>query len=253
MIAAPRWRVLGGVAALLASLQSAAQPAATAQMSPVAGQSVFGEVVFVERDAHLDVKVRLVHMPAGLPFELHLADHGPCLAGPGAAASGPAIVPDVPRLRADSGGYAVVLFTLANLTLGPGPNSIAGLPVGIYAPADRGGAALACGQLGPHRELFTTTQQSPLPRAPLSEVRACMDSEDRVVALDRRNDAERAAIEGATSAAARDAWLEVWTRHEAEFQATLRTHSQRCGTLQASTADRAAVLAERRDAASGAR
>ena len=93
----------------------------------------------------------------------------------------------------------------------------------------------------------------PSPFASRADARACMDSEDRVVALDRRGDADKAAVEAARTAESRVALLDAQAAHDAEFQAFLKTHSQRCGTLRISPQDRAAVLEEREAAASAAR
>ncbi len=245
------------VATLLAASHADAQTASTAQLDPVAGQTASGSIDFVENEHHtLDATLHLVRMPPEHPFSLHLADSARCAAGMEAASSAPAIVPDVAHLRADRGGYAIVMFTLDKLTLTPGPHSIAGLPVGIYASPEDGGALLACGKLGPKRTLFTTTATMPLagvPAASLDDARACMDSEDRIVRLEHRREADQAAVDASRTADDRLAALQAQATHEAQLQAYLKTHDQVCGKLRIGARERAAVLAERAAAASAAR
>ena len=244
------------MALLLAASQAGAQTASTAKLDAVAGQTANGSIDFVENEHHtLDATLRLFRMPAERSFSLHLADTGRCGAGTAAASSAPAIVPDLAHLRADRNGYAIVMFTLDKPTLAPGPNSIAGLPVGIYATAQDGGALLACGTLGPKRELFTTTATMPLAgvaAASLDDARACMDSEDRISRLEHRREADQAAVDASHTADERLAVSQAQASHEAQFQAYLKTHEQVCGKLRIDPRERAAVLAERAAAAGAA-
>lgn len=237
------------VAALLAASHAGAQTASTAVLEPAAGQSANGAIDVVENAYHhLDVTLRLFRMPRDRTFALHLADPERCAS----AAETPPIVPDVPRLRADRDGMAVVMFTLDKPTLAPGTDSIAGRPVGIYASAQDGGALLACGTLGPKRQTFTTGPPPPAPAASLDDARACMDSEDRIVALVRRGDADHLAVDASRTADDRLAASQVRAAHEAQLQAYLKTHDQVCGKLRIDPRERAAVLAERAAAAASA-
>ena len=120
--------------------------------------------------------------------------------------------------------------------------TVAVLAITLLAPAP----ALA-------QQQARTTVMPPPAAASRDKARACMDSEDRVVALDHRNDGEKAAIQASTSTAARDGLLETWHRHEAEFQAALKAHTERCQRTHISAEDRAAIVKERAAAASSAR
>lgn len=160
-------------------------------------------------------------------------------------------MPDVAGLRADAHGRLFLRLVLDDLTLAPGPDSIANFPMAVYATPDDGGAMLGCGPLS--AKGFVTAPPAPAPAASLAEARACMDSEDRVVALDRRGDADRAAVEAARTAESRVALLDAQAAHGAEFQPLLKRHSQRCGTLRIRPQDRAAGLEEREAAASATR
>ena len=242
------------MALLLAASQAGAQTASTAQLDAVAGQTAFGSLDVVENEHHaLDGTLHLVHMPPDRPFSLHLADAGRCGADAAAASSAPAIVPELAHLHADPGGHAIVMFTLDKLTLRPGPNSIAGLPVGIYAAAEDGGALLACGTLGPKRQMFTVTTVAPQAQASLDDVRACMDSDDRIVRLVHLRETDQTAVDAARTADERFAASQAQAAHELQMQAYLKTHDQVCGKLVIGARERAAVLAERAEAASAPR
>ena len=91
------------------------------------------------------------------------------------------------------------------------------------------------------------------PAASRDEARACMDSEDRIVALDRRNDADKAAIQAASNAAAHDDLLEAWRWREAEFHVALKAHTQLCQRVRITPEVRTAILKEREAAASAVR
>ena len=231
----------------------AQQPASTALLEPMPGQSASGAIDFVESENHLDGTLRLFHMPPGRPFSLHLADRGRCPTAGDEPSSAPAIVPDVAHLRADGSGDAIVMFRLDDLKLSPGAQSIGGLPVGIYASPGDGGALLACGRLGPKRQTFTTVSAMPGPAASLEDARACMDSEDRIVAFDRRRDADHVAVDASRTADDRLAALQTQAAHQAQLDACLKTHDLVCGKLRIGLRERATVLAERAAAASAAR
>jgi hypothetical protein len=224
---------------------------ATVRIFPVAGTDTTGSMTLATHDQHLEVDLDLAGLPPDRPFALHFADEGRCFSGPDALATAGAIVVTPSVLRADANGKALLHFSLEDLTLDSGHGSITRYPLGIYTTPAEGAAALACGSVRVNQG--TTMAVRTGPPASRDEVRACMDSEDRIVALDKRNDADKVAVESATSAAVRDALLEAWTQHEARFQAALRTHTLRCGQLNASAQDRAAILEERQDAAGLAR
>jgi len=240
-------RALAAAAATLGALHAGAQSPAKATVLPVAGQSASGMLTFVEREHHLDVELALTDLPPSRPFALHLADDQRCPKIPGTPPSPHAVVPDVAGLRADAHGRLYLRFVLDGLTL----SSIANSPVAVYAAPDDGGAMLGCGPLSVKG--FVTMPPPPPPAASLADARACMDSEDRVVALDRRGDADKAAVDAARTAESRVALRDAQAVHDAEFQAFLKAHAQRCGTLRISAQDRATVLQERAAAASAAR
>jgi hypothetical protein len=247
---APRRRAAVIAAALLASAAVGAQPPPRAILLGVDGQHGSGVLTFTEREHGLAVELAVTDLPPGRLFALHLADDRHCPAIPGVPAAARAVVPTVPALRTDQHGRLYLRFTVDDVTLGPGPDSIAGFPVAIYATPDDGGAMLACGPLAPKG--FVTTTLPPPPVASLAEARACMDSEDRVVSLVKRGDADQAAVASATTAAQRVELLQRQAAHDGELQSFLKTHTQRCGTLHVSAQDRATVLRERAAAASAA-
>jgi hypothetical protein len=247
----PRSRAAGLALALAVALPVFAQdpggrpwPPATVRIFPIAGTDTVGSMTIVEREHRLAVDLKLTQLPANQPFTLHFADEGRCYAGPDAAPAAHAFVIALPELRADASGAATVHVVLESLTLEPGTGSIARYPVGIYTDASHGGTALACGDVSLNRTI--TTNVMPGPAASLDDARACMDSDDRIVTLDRRRDADDVAVDASRTADERLAALQVQATHEAQLQAYLKTHDQVCGKLRIGARERAAAASAAR-------
>jgi superoxide dismutase, Cu-Zn family len=142
-------------------------PMAMATLSPTAGNSVQGKVMFHEMDGHLMVHAMLSGLAPGSEHGFHLHDKGDCSAPDGSSAGGhfnPDAKPhgpqdgthhvgDMPSLKADANGKVDLHASLMGPTVSAGPASIVGRGVIVHAGADdfvtqptgNSGARIACG------------------------------------------------------------------------------------------------------------
>ncbi len=129
---------------------------AVAEMNPTQGNTVQGEVKFIQKDGYLLVTANVTGLPPGKhPYHVH--ENGDCSAPdassagghfkpsqppPGATGSKPVDVADLGKLTADSQGKAHRTFKDKLLQLS-GPDSIIGKAVVIHASDSP--ARIACG------------------------------------------------------------------------------------------------------------
>lgn len=143
-------------------------PAATAELQPTRGSTVTGKVHFVQ-DAHGMVKVsgQVSGLQPNTEHGFHIHETGNCASADGSSAGGhfnPGRTAhgkhghgvqhagDLPNLRANANGMAVVQYETAQISLGQGSNNIAGRALIVHAqpddyqsqPTGNAGARLAC-------------------------------------------------------------------------------------------------------------
>jgi superoxide dismutase, Cu-Zn family len=147
--------ILFGSAVVLA--QSAAPVTAVAELSPTQGNTVHGEVKFIQKNGYLLVKAHVEGLTPGIhPFHVH--EVGDCSAPNGSSAGGhfkfsqttptgtpdakPLDVADLGKLKADDKGVANYTFKDKILQLS-GTDSIIGKAVIVHASDSP--ARVACG------------------------------------------------------------------------------------------------------------
>jgi len=141
---------------------------ASAQLKPTKGNKTVGEVIFEQAGSKVRVHVAVQALKPGQEHGFHIHEVGDCSSGDGMSAKGhfnPYGKPhghygsaerhagDLPALKANAKGRAVVQFEVDTITLEPGPANIIGRSVIVHAqrddyktqPTGDAGARLACG------------------------------------------------------------------------------------------------------------
>ena len=156
--------------ALLAACQSvpADVPRATAMLEQTRGSTVHGTVDFAEMGGRVRVVAKITGLKPNSEFGFHIHEVGDCSSGDGMSTKGhfnPYGKPhaqagmserhagDLPSLRSDASGTAVVDTDVDVITVSPGPASIVGRGLIVHAqpddyktqPTGNAGARVACG------------------------------------------------------------------------------------------------------------
>ncbi|MBS0468913.1 MAG: superoxide dismutase family protein [Proteobacteria bacterium] len=168
-------RLLSPAAALgasLALLAGCAQygsqgPGASSTLQPRSGSAVSGSARFTQSGGQVLAHVEVSGLTPGQEHGLHIHDKGDCSAPDAMSAGGhfnPTGKPhgpqdgehhggDLPALKADANGRAVADFSVAGVTVAPGPTSIVGRSLVVHKdpddyktqPTGNSGARVACG------------------------------------------------------------------------------------------------------------
>lgn len=142
-------------------------PTATAKLEPTKGSSVSGVVTFEQQGDHVLVTAKVSGLKPDQEHGFHIHEKGNCSSGDGASAGGhfnPGGKPhgaqgadhhagDLPALKADDRGNAIMHFEIHGVGVGSGPNDVVGRGVIVHAGADdfktqptgNSGARVACG------------------------------------------------------------------------------------------------------------
>ena len=142
-------------------------PGATATLQPRSGSAVSGTASFTQSGGQVLVRLEASGLAPGQEHGLHIHEKGDCSAPDGMSAGGhfnPGGKPhgpqdgehhggDLPALKADANGRAVASFSVAGVTVAPGPTSIAGRALVVHKdpddyktqPTGNSGARVACG------------------------------------------------------------------------------------------------------------
>jgi Cu-Zn family superoxide dismutase len=157
--------LLGGLLALCLATTAGAQMA-TATLTPTAGNTAAGRVVFTQKGDKVTVTAKVSGLaPGGHGFHIH--EKGDCSAPDGSSAGGhfnptgkPHGTPgvdhhagDMPMLQVDASGNATLTADLEGVTIGSGATDIVGRSVVVHKdaddyksqPAGNSGARIACG------------------------------------------------------------------------------------------------------------
>lgn len=141
---------------------------ANAELKPTAGNAVSGTVRFQQRGGKVLVTANVAGLKPGAEHGFHVHDKGDCSAADGMSAGGhfnPASKPhgspqhaerhagDMPNLKADAGGKAVLSFETDLLAVGAGASNVVGRSVIVHRdpddfttqPTGNSGPRLACG------------------------------------------------------------------------------------------------------------
>lgn len=157
------------VAALAGCAGFLNDPSATAELKPTTNSTVTGKVHFVQ---HKHGMVKVTGQVSGLKpnseHGFHIHEKGDCSAPDGTSAGGhfnpgntahgkhghaPQHAGDLPSLRANASGMAIVQYETDQISLGSGTNNIADRALIVHAdpddyttqPTGNAGARLACG------------------------------------------------------------------------------------------------------------
>ena len=161
---------LVALAAALAGCQSIPSdaPMATADLQPTRGSQVSGKATFQQAGNTVHVVAQVSGLTPGREHGFHIHEAGDCSSGDGMSAKGHFNPPgkphghpgsperhagDMPALKADPYGNAVLETDLDIVTVSPGPTSIVGRGLIVHAdpddyrtqPTGNAGARLACG------------------------------------------------------------------------------------------------------------
>ena len=150
-----------------AKVQEQAGPKAVAKLEPTRGNSTAGTVIFVQQGDMVQVTVQVTGLKPGQEHGFHLHEKGDCSSGDGTSTGGhfnPTNKPhgpqdaehhagDLPALKSDASGNAMLSFTLHGVTIGAGPTDIVGRGLIVHAspddyktqPTGNSGARIACG------------------------------------------------------------------------------------------------------------
>jgi len=140
--------------------------AAFAELKPTTGSTTSGTVRFVQHGDAVMVTGRVAGLKPGQEHGFHVHEKGDCSSGDGMSAGGhfnPTNKPhgpqdsdhhvgDLPSLKADANGNAVVHFHLLGVTVGAGATDIVGRGLIVHAqpddyktqPTGNAGARIAC-------------------------------------------------------------------------------------------------------------
>jgi Cu-Zn family superoxide dismutase len=142
-------------------------PKAMAKLEPTKGSTAAGSAEFVQKGDSVVVTVALTGLKPNGEHGFHVHEKGDCSSGdgmstgghfnPDAKPHGPQDAPhhagDLPAVRADASGTATATFTLAGVTVAPGPASLVGRGLIVHRDADdyrtqptgNSGPRIACG------------------------------------------------------------------------------------------------------------
>ena len=145
---------------------------ALASLSPVAGGSVIGSVMFHDMGDHLMVHAQVRGLEPGSEHGFHVHEKGSCASAdftsagghfnPDAKAHGNAAgehhAGDIPNLKADAQGIVDQKFMLHGVTLSAGDRSIVGRALILHAtpddyktqPTGNSGPRIGCGVIASH-------------------------------------------------------------------------------------------------------
>ncbi len=140
--------------------------AAVAELKPTTGNTTAGTVRFVQHGDAVMVTGRIAGLKPGQEHGFHVHEKGDCSSGDGMSTGGhfnPTAKPhgpqdsdhhvgDLPALKADANGNAVVQFHLLGVTVGAGATDIVGRGLIVHAqpddyktqPTGNAGARVAC-------------------------------------------------------------------------------------------------------------
>ncbi len=141
-------------------------PAAEAVLAPTKGHATAGTVRFEQHGQHVMVTGRITGLKPGQEHGFHVHEKGDCSSGDGMSTGGhfnPTGKPhgpqdadhhagDLPGLKADADGVAVLKFHLDGVTLGEGATNIVGRGLIVHIspddyktqPTGNSGARIAC-------------------------------------------------------------------------------------------------------------
>ena len=159
---------LVSAAALVCTTQAvAADPSATATLKPLGDSKVAGTVEFVQQGNAVNTRVQVSGLPPNSEHGFHVHEKGDCSAPDGSSAGGhfephgkphgpqdaPHHAGDMPSLKSDADGRAMVEFKMTDVTVEPGDSSVVGKAVIVHAkpddfktqPSGNSGARVACG------------------------------------------------------------------------------------------------------------
>lgn len=141
-------------------------PSAMAPLTPAAGQTVSGSVMFHDMGGHVMAHARLYGLKPNAEHGFHVHEKGDCSAAdftsagghynpdnqPHGPQDGPRHAGDMPNLRTDASGNVDVRIMLKGVSVG-GTNDIVGRGVVLHAnpddyrsqPAGNSGPRIACG------------------------------------------------------------------------------------------------------------
>lgn len=164
-----RLMLLGLTAAALTGCAGVGHdPSATAELQPTQGSSVTGKVHFVQhRHGMVKVSGQVSGLKPNSEHGFHIHETGDCSSADGSSAGGhfnPANTAhgrhgqgaqhagDLPSLRSNASGMAIVQYETAQISLGSGSHNIAGKALIVHAdpddftsqPTGNAGARLAC-------------------------------------------------------------------------------------------------------------
>lgn len=151
-----------------AQMGSPGEPKAAAKLQPTQGNNVTGDVTFTQRGSRVVVAGEVRGLPPNRELGFHVHDKGDCSAPDAMSAGGhfnpqnvphgnPATPPhhagDMPNLKADANGVAMVAWEDDVLTVTDGSASVVGRAVIVHRdpddyktqPTGNSGPRLACG------------------------------------------------------------------------------------------------------------
>ena len=175
------WILIGGCV-LLAGCSGGSnffskKQSATAVLAPTKGNSVSGTVNFIQKGDVVRVEAKVNGLKPNGTSGIHVHEKGNCNAGD-ASSAGAHFNPsssqhggptgairhggDLGNLKADANGYAQMSIEVSGISLGTGPNSVAGKAVIVHADADdfktqpsgKSGARVACGLISKNPDKF---------------------------------------------------------------------------------------------------
>ena len=180
--------VAAAVAAGCAASRATAPEYVVATLQPTRGNAAAGTVWFSQEGAQVLLRGRVTGLTANQEHGFHVHEKGDCASGDGMSAGGhlnpdgkphgpPAAAHhagDLPSLKADATGTAVVRMRVAGVLLGAGAADIAGKALIVHVapddyttqPTGNSGARIACGVIGTAFGRDASGNAVPLPKEP---------------------------------------------------------------------------------------
>ena len=174
--------------AMPTSPPSTGAPAVVAALQPTRGNSAAGNVWFSQEGSQVYVRGRITGLAPNKEHGFHIHEKGDCSSGDGMSSGGhlnPDGKPhgpqesahhagDLPALKADANGNAVVRVRVTGSALGGGAGAFAGKALIVHVspddyttqPTGNSGARIACGVIGAAAPRDANGQALPLPRDP---------------------------------------------------------------------------------------
>jgi len=163
----PGWPLAAAVIATLAACATPWSPQATATLAPTTGNTVSGQVRFVQAGGKVQVSGEVRGLKPGAEHGFHVHEKGDCSSGDGMSTGGhfnPGGQPhgqhahgehhagDLPALLADAAGVARFSFDSTTIGIGSGPADIVGRGLIVHRdpddyrtqPTGNSGARIAC-------------------------------------------------------------------------------------------------------------